>query len=133
MEFSGSVFYTHYRIVLREEDRILLFHEDTSLERFGTFSGFTLAGGDALCAMPFPNAEYRCADIYRNQLELTVPGGATATLAPGQAQTVGDYRVLHGATTTIERFPPRNAGETGCADVNAGDVELTAVLRAGET
>ncbi len=64
--------------------------------------------------------------------ELTVPGGATATLAPGQAQTVGDYRVLHGTTTTVERFPPRNAGDTGCADLNAGSVELTAVLQATE-
>jgi hypothetical protein len=128
VELASNVFYGHHRIVLQGEDRVLLFHQVTSLERFGTFSGFTLEGGDALCAAPFPTAERRCADVYRNQLKLTVPGGATATLAPGQAQTVGDYRVLHGTTTTIERLPPGNAGDTGCSDVNSGNVELTAVL-----
>jgi hypothetical protein len=45
---------------------------------------------------------------------------------------VGDYRVTVGLTTTVERFPPRNAGEAGCADVGEGNVQLTAVLQRSE-
>lgn len=61
-----------------------------------------------------------------------MPGGAAATITPGERQTVGGYVVLSGNITTVERFPPRDAGETGCADVGEGDVQLPAVLQRSE-
>jgi hypothetical protein len=107
-----------YEVVLEQADRVLLFHQTDGTS---SSAGFTLAVGDTLCGTRFND----CADIYRSDLHVTVPGGATATLMPGQSQTVGEYRVFHGTTNTVALLPT-----AGCADVYDGTVysELTAVL-----
>lgn len=131
-EYISALLKGHSRVVLEQQDRVLLFHQHSELHMFGTFSGFTLALGDAVCARPYPTAENPCSDIYRHQLEVTVPGGVTAALMPGQAQTLGQYRVLHGTTSTVTRFSRTSPRDTGCADVDDGPTEITALLRAGE-
>jgi hypothetical protein len=123
----------HQRIVLQRDDRVLLYHQFGL--GLGTYSGMTLSRGGAICATRYPSPvnsddDYRCAYIYHHELELTVPGGATATLMSGQAQTIGDYRATHGSTT-VQDFSPRLPGEQACADLYYSDraTEITVVLR----
>jgi hypothetical protein len=112
---GGSVWgVQHWRLVLQREDRVLLYQQQ-GLD-FGTYSGVTLARGAASCAKSYPDTDYRCAYIYHHELELTVPGGATATLLTGQTQTVGDYLAIHGSTT-VEDYSPRLPGDQSCADL----------------
>jgi hypothetical protein len=115
------------RVVLAQSERALIFYQSGNLETFGTFSGFTLARGDALCAEAYPTVEQRCADIYRHELDVTVPGGSTATLAPGGERAVGAYRVIHGSSTSVTRIPsyPENSA---CADLDQGSLQVTAIL-----
>jgi hypothetical protein len=107
-----------HEIILKQGDRVLLVHQ---ADGGGGSVGFTLAVGDTLCGTPFND----CADFYRHDLEVTVPGGATATLAPGQSQTLGAYRVFHGSTESVTQLPGG-----GCADVYDGWIssQFTAVL-----
>jgi hypothetical protein len=122
----------HQRIVLQRDDQVVLYHQFGL--GLGADSGITLSRGDAICATRYPNSansdDYRCAYIYYHELELTVPGGATATLMSGQAQTIGDYRAIHGSTT-VQDFSPRLPGEQSCADLYYYDraTEITVVLR----
>lgn len=117
------------RITLLQDDRVLLFHHDVSQspQMFGEFSGFTFARGAATCASLTPAPESACAHIYRHTLEVAVPGGATATLAPGMTQNVGGYIVHHGTTESFTRFPETSAGYGGCADLRDGPTQVTAV------
>jgi hypothetical protein len=127
-EFGGTAFNWSRGLVLRRDGRVLLFHlEDIDAGTLDPLEGFGLRRGDRLCATPFPR-ENPCADIYSTALEVTVPDGATAALRPWQAQTVGEYRVLDGYTTTIERLQGYNGGSTPCADIGSGETLLTALL-----
>lgn len=119
----------HWRVVLRNDDHVLLFHQHTNMDEhlLGTFSGFTLERGAAICATPEPNAESRCADTYHHELEVTVPGGMPATVAPGEGGVLGSYRVIHGSTDTFEYLLPRNPGAGGCNDMHVGPTRFTAV------
>jgi hypothetical protein len=105
-----------YRVVLRQGEHVLLFHGSSREE------GFTLAQGEELCGMAsVPN----CANTYRYNLEVTVPGGATATLAPGQGQVAGDY-FIQGFMSSIDKY----ADESCAADLYDGwvSIDFTAVL-----
>jgi hypothetical protein len=116
IERPASYMPGEYRVVLRQGEHVLLFH-GSSLEE-----GFTLAQGDELCGMPsFPN----CANTYRYNLEVTVPGGTTATLAPGQSQVAGDYFV-QGSMSSIDKY----AYESCPSDLYDGwvNIDFTAVL-----
>ena len=117
----------HQRTVLQRDDQVVLYHQ-VGLG-LGTYSGVTLARGNAICADPYPNDDHRCAYIYHHALEVTVPGGATATLMSGQVQAVGDYRAIHGSTT-VQDFSPRLTIDE-CADLYyyTRSTELTVVLR----
>jgi hypothetical protein len=120
------------RYILERDGRVLFFHQASySLEyELGTFSGLTLALGDAVCTTPFQD----CADIHRHELVVTVPGSETAvTLAPGASQTIGGYRVLHGNTETVTfepgyAAPPLGTGGRGpdCRTVKSR-TEITVV------
>jgi hypothetical protein len=130
---GGALGEEHQRIVLQRGDQVLLYHQ-LGLG-LGTYSGMTLSRGDAICATQYPKPasvddDYRCAYIYHYELDLTLPGGATATLVSGEAQTVGDYRAIHGSTT-VQDFSPRLPGEQACADLYYYDrsTEITVVLR----
>jgi hypothetical protein len=118
----------HGRVVLRNDEHVLVFHQNTNMDEhlLGTFSGFTLERGDAVCASPVPDAEHRCADDYHHELEVTVPGGMAATVTPGETRVLGSYRV-HGSTTTFEYVLPRNPGAGGCNDLHVGPTVFTAV------
>jgi hypothetical protein len=118
----------HWRVVLRNGEDVLVFHQNTNMDEhlLGTFSGFTLERGDALCASPAPNAESRCADIYDHELDVTVPGGAAATVTSREAKVIGSYRVI-GSTATFEYLLPRNPGAGGCNDLHVGPTLFTAV------
>lgn len=130
-EFDGNINLREYywRVVLRDDENVLLFDQNTNMDEhlLGAFSGFTLERGDAVCATPEPNAESRCADIYQHELEVTVPGGMTATVTPGEEQLIGSYRVIHGSTATFEYLLPRNPGVGGCNDLHVGPTRFTAV------
>jgi hypothetical protein len=124
----------HWRVVLRNDEHVLVFHQNTSMDEhlLGTFSGFTLERGDAVCASPVPNAERRCADDYHHELEVTVPGGMAATLTPWETRVLGSYRV-RGSTSTYEHVLPRNPGVgDGCNDLHEGPTVFTAVRLAAQ-
>jgi hypothetical protein len=129
VESTGSVSLRHWRVVLERGDEVLLFHQDSNVDPFqlGTFWGFTLGRGAAVCATAFPTQDARCADVYQHNLEVGVPGGQSATLAPGEAATVGSYRVLHGTTGSVEIVRPATpAGPCG-TDLVDGPTQVTAV------
>lgn len=117
------------RVMLRRGELILFLHLYDQLG--GSSTGFTFEHGRALCATPVVDPENPCADIYQNELEVTVPGGASARLSPGQAQTVGDYRVYHGTSTTTQRVFSRDPANSSCADLPRWTIEIMAVLQSG--
>jgi hypothetical protein len=127
---TSSIGGQHRRTVLEREGRLLLFDQaQNDAQSFGTFSGATLAAGDAVCARPYPNAGAGfCAYIYSHELVVSVPGGATATLMPGQEEDIGGYRALHRDTTSND--PVRRTGpDDACADLGGGSSRLILVLR----
>jgi hypothetical protein len=118
------------RVVLQQDEDVLLFHQDTNYsDLFGTFSGITLERGDVLCVAPYTSSEpaQHCADIYEHELLVTLPGGASATLARGAEQTVGGFRVLHGSTTRVNRFLPITSNDTACSDLASESSQVTVV------
>ena len=129
VESTGNVILRHWRVVLEQDDQVLLFHQDSNVDPFmlGTFWGFTLAHGAALCATPIPSQDSRCADAYRHALDISVPGGPSATLAPGEAQTVGSYRVLHGRSDSVEIVRPTTPADPCAADLVDGPTQVTAL------
>jgi hypothetical protein len=130
VESTGNVMLRHWRVVLEQGDRVLVFHQDSNVDPFqlGTFWGFTLARGEAVCTTPVPTRDDRCADAYRHALDISVPGGQSATLAPWEAQTVGSYRVLHGTSDSVEIVRPATPADQCAADLVDGPTQVTAVL-----
>jgi hypothetical protein len=108
------------RVVLEQGDRVLLFHEDGFITSPEVTAGFSRTTGATVC-----ETSWGCADSYGKALRVTVPGGATATLAPGQTDTIGAYQVSHGNTTSVIRRQPHS-----CTDLlfDLTNSQITAVL-----
>jgi hypothetical protein len=109
-----------HQVVLEREGGVLLFHQTGVLSSPDSGAGFSLARAATVC-----EEAAACQDVYHSALQVTVPGGATATLAPGQTDTVGDYQVSHGSTVSNVRHEPNT-----CNDVLYDQTynEITAVL-----
>jgi len=101
----------------------------------GTVFGFTLARGEIACSTLLGGASEElsigpCAIIHRHDLQVSIAGAASATLAPGAAAIVGDYHVTHGLTDSHTRLTGERAlRNTACADLTGGPSQFAAVLR----
>jgi len=117
---SAPLYLGAYQVVLEQGDRVVLFHEDGFLGSPAPEGGFRHTAGTAVC-----QRASSCLDSYRSELQVTVPGGATASLAPGQTETIGGYQVSHGKTESVIRHQPNT-----CVDVlyDSTYSEMTAVL-----
>jgi hypothetical protein len=114
-----------FTVVARLGERVVLFHQESSRDAFGTFEGFRLTRGAIVCS-----GEERAGCIYTHQheLEVTVPGGASASLAPGESRVLGDYHVLHGETMSLLwRIEEPNQGGGECNDIFERPNQVTAV------
>lgn len=138
-EFDGNVTLrlSHWRVVLRNAEHVLVFHQNTNMGQhlLGTFSGFTLERGDAVCSSPEPNAESRCADSYHHQLVVTVSGGMAATVTSweGKARKLPrDRQHTHLRVHFAEKprgrrlqRPARGPDGVHCRAVGGGAVRLS--------
>jgi hypothetical protein len=113
-EHVAAAFYQHDRVLLQRDDSVLLY------DAFGntddrTPAGFTVTLASDLCARPYPSAATRCGDMYRIALDVSVPGGATATFLPGEERVVGNFRVFNKYDEVFRHAQPYT-GNTACAD-----------------
>jgi hypothetical protein len=87
--------------------------------------GFTFERAPARCYY-----DDVCWYQYQHPLVVTAPGGASAVLNPGSAQTLGDYLVIHGVTGSKDAQAGRETWEYSngtCADRWATPSQLTAI------
>lgn len=108
------------QVLLEQGGRVLLFHEVGVLGTAKAAAGFSRVTGATIC-----ETSWGCANNYRQELQVTVPDGTTATLAPGQTDTIGGYQVSHGTTASVVRQLPNT-----CTDIlyDSTYSQMTAVL-----
>lgn len=120
---------SHHSVVVTIGERIVLFHQNTFIDPYGERDGFVLTLGAAVCEDSADSTG--CTTRVSHELNVTVPGGASGILAPGEAQAVGDYRVLHGDSDTLIRLREVNSATGQCSDRFDGPNQLTAFLLPG--
>jgi hypothetical protein len=125
-DVRASLHRGHFRVIARVGERVVLFNQESSVDAFGAHDGFQLTRGAKVCHEESPDG---CIYSYRHELDVTVPGGASASLAPGESRTLGDYRVLHGDTSSILwRIESPNQGGGECNDIYERPSQVTAVF-----
>jgi hypothetical protein len=124
--FRGAYAPSHYSVVMTLGERLALFHQNTYIEPLGERDGLTLTLGAVACEYVQSDG---CIRNVHHDLGVTVPGGASGTLSPGERATVGDYDVFHGYTNTIVRLRPVISATGQCSDQFDGPSQVTAILR----
>lgn len=134
VELPSGPFYLaqHFEIVVTLGERLALFQQVTERDdKLGSREGFSLERGAPVCQQAFKLTRdgAPCYYNYYHALEVTVPGGAAATLALGEARTVGDYQLLHGTTGSLsEPATSFNQGAGECNDNEPSPSQFTAIL-----
>jgi hypothetical protein len=115
----GPLYFGADHVILERGDRVLLFHEDGFLTAPNPVAGFSRTPGATIC-----QTATSCFTSYRKELQITAPDGASATLAPGQTRTVGNYQISHGSSESTVRKP------VSCTDIlyDTMFIQVTAVL-----
>jgi hypothetical protein len=122
----------HYEIVATLGERVVMFQQRTQWGyNPNSHDGFLLERGAIVCHRTNKQLSegVPCHYDYYHVLDVTVPGGAVASLGLGERRTVGGYHLLHGTTTSLS--PPavdyrQVYGE--CNDILPAANEFTAIL-----
>jgi hypothetical protein len=122
----------HYEIVATLGERVVMFQQRTQWGyNPNSHQGFLLERGAVVCHRVNKQISegVPCHYDYYHGLDVTVPGGAVASLGLGERRKVGGYHLLHGETTSLS--PPavdyRQAyGE--CNDILSAPDAFTAIL-----
>jgi len=117
----------HYSVLMTLGGRLALFHQDTEVDMSGEHDGLVLTPGAIACE--YVSAYDGCIRNVHHMLDVTVPGGASGHVAPGETLTVGDYDVHHGQTRTIVALRPVISATGQCSDQFDGPSQVTAILR----